>query len=87
MLRNIQIKIVLIFLILGIIVISAMGYINYINLQNISTEILENFQNYSSIIQKYQLQIINLTIFTDVVFIAICVLVRSICNAKSNFTN
>ncbi len=75
MLKSIQIKIVLIFLILGIIMIGAMGYINFANLEQMSNEIARNNGEYEIIIQKYQEEIKIITIFTIAMFTFISVLV------------
>ncbi len=75
MLRNIQIKIILIFLIVGIIIIGAMGYINYTSLQSIITAQTENIEEYSLMIQKYQGQLKIITLITIFIFTLICVLV------------
>lgn len=75
MLRNIQIKIILIFLIVGIIIIGAMGYINYTSLQSITTSQTENIEEYSLMIQKYQGQLKIITLITIFIFTLICVLV------------
>ena len=75
MLKSIQIKIVLIFLILGIIMISAIGYINFADLEQMSNEIAENNGEYEIVIQKYQEQIKVITIFTIAMFTLISVLV------------
>ena len=87
MLRNIQIKIVLIFLIIGIITIAAMGYINYANLQSVIEIESNNLQEFRNDLQIYQRQLKIITLFTILTFSTICVLVRSICNSKNNFTN
>ena len=75
MLKSIQIKIVLIFLILGIIMISAIGYINFVDLEQMSNEIAINNGEYEIVIQKYQEQIKVITIFTIAMFTLISVLV------------
>ena len=75
MLKSIQIKIVLIFLILGIIMISAIGYINFADLEQMSNEIAINNGEYEIVIQKYQEQIKVITIFTIAMFTLISVLV------------
>lgn len=87
MLRNIQIKIVLIFLIIGIIAIAAMGYINYANLERVIQLETDNIQELGEVIQKYQGQVKIITLFTVLTFSTICVLVRSVCNTKNNFSN
>lgn len=87
MLRNIQIKIVLIFLIIGIITIATMGYINYANLQSVIEVESNNLQEFRNDLQKYHRQLKIITLFTILTFSTICVLVRSICNSKNNFTN
>ncbi|MCI9365563.1 MAG: cell wall metabolism sensor histidine kinase WalK [Clostridia bacterium] len=75
MLRSIQIKIVLIFLVLGIIIIGAMGYVNYANIENILQMSIENVPKYEKVIQGYQVQMINLTICTAIIFTLVCLLV------------
>lgn len=73
MLKNIQIKIVLIFLIIGVLAIGIMGYINYTNLQS-SLNILEG----SNIdISSYQTNLKMSTITTIIIFTLICILARS----------
>ena len=75
MLKSIQIKIVLIFLVLGIIVIGAMGYVNYENLEQMYNEIIQNGSEYQLIVQEYQEQIKIITIFTITTFTLISILV------------
>lgn len=75
MLRNIQIKIILIFLIVGIIIIGAMGYINYTSLQSITAVDLVNVEEYSLMIQEYQGQLKIITLITIFIYTLICVLV------------
>ncbi len=75
MLRSIQIKIVLIFLILGVVIISAMGYINYMNLQMMVEQPINSIQEYTSMIQNYQEQLKIITLYTVFIFTLICVLV------------
>jgi len=74
MLRSIQIKIVLIFLVLGIIIIGAIGYINYASIQNLLEMHIEEAELYTILIQDYQAKIINITIFISVVFTLVCML-------------
>lgn len=74
MLRNIQIKIVLIFLVIGVIVIGALGYINYSEMQRLGDSV--NI----AVIKQYQSQIKLTTVVGIVLFSAICVVVRSFCN-------
>lgn len=75
MLRNIQIKIILIFLIVGIIIIGAMGYINYTSLQSITAVDVVNIEEYSLMIQEYQGQLKIITLITIFIYTLICVLV------------
>jgi len=75
MLKSIQIKIVLIFLILGIIIIGTMGYVNYKNLQVIIAEGINNVNEYTYMLQNYQEQMRIITLITMAVFTLICVLV------------
>lgn len=75
MLRSIQIKIVLIFLIVGIIMIGAMGYINYVNLQNIVEGQIKTVAEYTETIQRFQEGIRTITIYTIIMFTLICILV------------
>jgi len=75
MLKNLQIKIVLIFLVLGIIIIGAMGYVNHINLQNIIGQPISDINEYRTIIKTYQEQSQLITIITIIVFTMICILV------------
>lgn len=75
MLRNIQIKIVLIFLVLGIVIIGAMGYVNYINLENMTSQSINNIEGYRVVIQTYQEQSKIITIYTLAIFSMICLLV------------
>lgn len=82
MLRNIQIKIVLIFLIIGIVIIGAMGYINYTSLQDMQSNIEEDIFIYDDMIQKHQEQSKIITLCTIAAFILICIFVRNICNSK-----
>lgn len=78
MLRNIQIKVVLIFLVIGIVVIGALGYINYAEMQKLTNGLD------SEIILHYQSQIKFTTIVGIGLFSAICVVVRYFCN-KSDY--
>lgn len=51
MLRNIQERIILIFLIVGVLIIGAIGYINYQGIQNIQesgTQDIEKYRNYDA---------------------------------------
>ena len=75
MLRTIQIKIVLIFLILGIVIIGAMGYINYMNIQMIIEQSIQNVEEYTYMIQTYQEQLKQITIYTIIIFTMISLLV------------
>lgn len=80
MLRNIQIKIVLIFLVIGVIVIGALGYINYSEMKTLGETV--NIE----IIKQYQSQIKLTTIVGIVLFSAICIVVRYFCYKDDNFT-
>lgn len=82
MLRNIQIKIVLIFLVIGIVIIGAMGYINYTSLQDMQANMEEDVFLYDEMIQKYQEQLKVITLCTIACFVLICIFVRNICNSK-----
>ena len=75
MLRNLQIKIVLIFLVLGIIIIGTMGYVNHINLQNIMRQPINDINEYRTMIKTYQEQSELITIITIIIFTMICILV------------
>ncbi len=75
MLKNIQIKIILIFLVLGIVIIAAMGYTNYMNLQTMVEKPISSIQEYTSMIQNYQEQLKIITLYTILIFTLICVLV------------
>ena len=75
MLKNIQIKIILIFLVLGIIVIATMGYINFATSQIIVENLQNSAENYSYIIQNYQNSLKLITLCTILIFSIICVLV------------
>ncbi len=75
MIKSIQIKIVLIFLVLGVIIIGSMGYVNYINLQSIIIGQVSNIEEYRMMIQEYQMQSEIITIITIVIFGMICLLV------------
>lgn len=87
MLKNIQIKIVLIFLIIGIVMIGAMGYVNYASLQSLSERVLTSSGDNALIIQEYQGQLKIITLLTILVFALICVLIRYFCDKTSHFTN
>lgn len=80
MLRNIQIKIVLIFLIIGIVIISVMGYIDYTSLKEMQFNMEEDVLEYNEMIQKHQEQLKIITLCTIVSFVLICLFVRSICD-------
>ncbi len=73
MLRSIQIKIVLIFLILGVIIITAMGYMSYTQLMILSESV--NAEGYTAMIQSYQEQLKIITIITIFGFTLICLIV------------
>ena len=75
MLRSIQIKIVLIFLVLGLIIIAAMGYINYTNLQIVAGETIGTNEQSIAILQNMQNQIMIITLTTMCIFTLICILV------------
>ena len=75
MIRSIQIKIVLIFLVLGLVIIAAMGYINYMNLQVMANEALEASEQSINVMQNMQNQIMIITISTMLIFTLICILV------------
>ena len=75
MLRSIQIKIVLIFLVLGLIIIAAMGYINYTNLQIVAGETMGTNEQSIEILQNMQQQIMIITLSTMFIFTLICILV------------
>ncbi len=79
MLRNIQIKIVLIFLCLGLIAILALSYINYSNMQDIIDEIPNNLNEYKFVMIDYQEHVKTATMYVITVFSCICILVRNIC--------
>ena len=82
MLKDIQIKIVLIFLLIGAIIIGAVGYVNYANLQPIIDSVKDN----NTDLVKYQENIKVLTLCAICIFSLISILVRSICNKKNYFT-
>ena len=75
MLKSIQIKIVLIFLVLGLIIIGAMGYINYMNLQLMEREMMEVTEQSTAIVSNMQNQILVITLSTMCIFTLICILV------------
>ena len=75
MIRSIQIKIVLIFLILGIVIIGAMGYINFINIQVIAQRSIDNIEECTVVIQAYQEQLKEITLYTMLIYALICMLV------------
>ena len=75
MLRSIQIKIVLIFLILGLVIIAAMGYINYMNLQVVAQETIGINDQSTEILINMQQQIMIITISTMSIYTLICILV------------
>lgn len=87
MLKNIQIKIVLIFLILGIAIIGIMGYVNYQNVHILAEDIQNNVIEYEFIIEKYQSNFKIITLSTMFIFTLICVLVRSFCYKEDYCTN
>ena len=76
MLRNIQIKIIAIFLVIGIFIIGAMGYINYASLERVQSNLID----YDEMLKTYQEQSKIITICTISVFSLICITVRNICN-------
>lgn len=73
MLKNIQIKIVLIFLVIGILSIGIMGYVNYSNL-NIPQD--SNVDS-SLILNNYKTNLKTVVITTISIFTLICILARS----------
>ena len=75
MIRSIQIKIVLIFLVLGLIIIAAMGYINYTNLQVVAEETMGINEQSTEVLRSMQHQIMMITLSTMCVFVIICILV------------
>ena len=75
MLRNIQIKIVLIFLVLGLVIIAAMGYINYLNLNIVMQETTGIVEQNAGIIPNMQNQILVITLSTMCIYTLICILV------------
>ena len=52
-----------------------MGYVNYANIENILQMSIENVPKYEKVIQGYQVQMINLTICTAIIFTLVCLLV------------
>lgn len=79
MLKDIQIKIVLIFLIIGAIIIGTLGYINYTSLSKILEIMPSDTLEYADL-AKYQGNIKVTTLCSILVFSLICIIVRSICN-------
>ena len=75
MIKSIQIKIVLIFLILGLIIIATMGYINYMNLQVVARETIGSNEQSAVIVQNMQEKIMIITVSTMLLFTLICILV------------
>ena len=77
MLRNIQIKIVFVFLVVGVIIIGVMGYINYSNLG-------KAIEAYSGDVPqeliRYYGNIKVITWCTMLAFMLVCTLVRSFCD-------
>jgi len=86
MLRNIQEKIILIFLVIGILIIGTIGTINYIKIQGISEQAGENIETYNLLLADYQNQIKIVTLSGVLIFAFICVGVRGSSNKKNNFT-
>lgn len=87
MLRNIQVKIVLIFLVIGIIVIGAMGYTNYKNVQKVTEAVEIGGETSSIVLQKYQENLKLVTIGAICIFALICILARYFCYQKNYFSN
>ena len=87
MLKNIQARIILIFLSLGVIMILAMGCINYMGLQVILGNMPNNIQDYNIILEKYQGQITAVTVIMVLLFSFICIGVRSFYYPKDYFNN
>lgn len=79
MLKDIQIKIVLIFLIIGAIIIGILGYINYVNLNQVLEIIPNETFEYANLL-KYQGNIKGMTLSAILVFSLICIIVRRVCN-------
>ena len=87
MLKDIQIKIVLIFLIIGAIIIGALGYINYASLQPV-IDSAQNIADYDTTdLIQYQANIKVITLCAIFIFSLICILVRNFCYQKNYFTN
>lgn len=87
MLRNIQIKIVLIFLVIGIVIIGVMGYINYTNLQKIIGVTDLNVNDSILVLLNYQNNLKLITIGSICIFTLACILVRCFCYTKNNLSN
>ena len=87
MLKNIQIKIVLIFLLLGIIIIGIAGYINYEGAQKITEFSQSNLGEFSQILKVYQSRTIIVTIIEVCLFTLLCILARYIYKRKNDFTD
>lgn len=74
MLKDIQIKIVLIFLVIGAIIIGIMGYINYANLNEILKDMPSESLEYANL-AKYQGDTKAITLCSILVFSLICIIV------------
>ena len=85
MIKSIQIKIVLIFLILGLIIIATMGYINYMNLQVVARETIGINEQSAVIVQNMQEKIMIITVSTMLLFTLICILVGIFISQKIEF--
>jgi len=87
MLRNIKIKIVLVFVVIGLIAIGIIGYINYTNLQVLISDFQSYEGNYNVLIQNYQNQMKFITLCGGLAFGAICIVVRNSYSTKDYCSN
>lgn len=87
MLRKIQIRVILVFLIIGILIIGISGYINYLGIESTAEKMQISANEVNLLIETYQGQIKITTIISVLIFGAICILARYICNRKNNIAN
>lgn len=87
MIKKIQIRIIIIFLLLGITAIGVMGYLSCSNLQEMQSNIIENIEEYHSFLSNYQNQMKLLTFMTIGIFAFLCLLIRIFGNQQNDSTN
>lgn len=80
MLRTVQKKIILMFLIIGVLIIGFIGYINYIGIQRVQEDITNNPENYNIVINEYKNQTKIISVCGVLTFTLMSIIIRNICN-------